>query len=61
MSGLASALLAIAVLAAFLLAWGGYGRLKRGERKQGWLMIGAGAMTLLNIYGLATVAVPRSF
>ena len=58
MSALASGLLALAVLAAFILAWGGWGRVKRGERKQGWLMIAAGAITLLNIYALATVAVP---
>ena len=50
MTGLDSALLSIAVLAAFALAAGGTWLLvKRGERKQGVLMIVAALVLFANV------------
>jgi hypothetical protein len=49
-------LLAIAVLGAFALIIGGAVLLRRGaaDRLKGGLMIGAGLITLLNVYSFAT-------
>ncbi len=49
-------LLALAVLAAFALFIGGSLLLRRGaaHRLKGGLMIGAGIITLLNVYNFAT-------
>jgi hypothetical protein len=50
MTGLTSAMLSIAVLAAFALALGGvYLFAKRGERKQGALMVLAAAVLFVNV------------
>jgi hypothetical protein len=56
MSGALPVLLAIAVLAAFALLIGGAVLLRRGaaHRLKGGLMIGAGIITLLNVYSFAT-------
>lgn len=55
MSTFVSAALAFAVIASFLLiGFGIYGLVKRRMTTlRGWLMIGAGAVTLLNIFSLA--------
>ena len=50
MTGLASTLLSIGVLAAFVLAGGGLWRIfKRKDRKQGVLMLLAGLVTFGNV------------
>ncbi|HEX5182919.1 MAG TPA: hypothetical protein VFW19_07170 [Allosphingosinicella sp.] len=50
MTGLVSAFLSIAILAAFALAAGGIWLLaRRGERKQGWLMIVAALVLFANV------------
>jgi hypothetical protein len=50
MTGLVSALLSIAILAAFALVAGGLWLVfKRGERKQGWLMIVAALVLFANV------------
>jgi hypothetical protein len=56
MSGIISLLLTLAVLAAFALLIGGGVLLRRGagHRLKGGLMIGAGVITLLNVYSFAT-------
>ena len=52
MSGLMSTLLGIAVLAALLLIGAGLNILLRrtDTPKRGWLMLGAGGVTLLNVW-----------
>lgn len=56
MTNLVPILLAVAVLAAFALIIGGGILLRRGaaQRLKGGLMIGAGIITLLNVYSFAT-------
>jgi hypothetical protein len=56
MTNLLPILLALAVLAAFALLIGGGVLLRRGatHRLKGGLMIGAGVITLLNVYSFAT-------
>ena len=50
MTGLAAALLSIAMLAAFALIGGGFHlMIRRGERKQGALMLVAAAVLLGNV------------
>jgi hypothetical protein len=50
MTGLASAFLSIAILAAFALAGGGAWLIaKRGERKQGALMVAAALVLFANV------------
>ncbi len=48
-SGLASALLAIAMIAAFTLAAGGFAIYRRGERQKGVLMLAAAMVTVINV------------
>lgn len=57
MSGLMSGLLAFAVLASLLLIGAGLSILLRrtDTPKRGWLMIGAGTVTLLNVWLYATL------
>lgn len=56
MSDLIPTLLALGVLASFLLIGGGIHILVRraDDKKRGWLMLAAGAVTLLNIALYAT-------
>lgn len=57
MSGFMTALLGLAVLAALLLIGAGLNILLRrtDTPKRGWLMLGAGAVTLLNVWLYATL------
>lgn len=57
MTGFMSALLGLAVLASLLLMGAGVAILVRGSDtpKRGWLMLGAGAVTLLNVWLYATL------
>lgn len=55
MTDLASLLMGLGVLAAFLLIGGGVAVLRKGDRKRGWLMILAGLVTLGNIWLYATM------
>jgi hypothetical protein len=57
MSGFMAALLGLAVLAALLLIGAGLNILLRrtDTPKRGWLMLGAGAVTLLNVWLYATL------
>lgn len=57
MSGLMAALLGLAVLAALLLIGAGLNILLRrtDTPKRGWLMLGAGAVTLLNVWLYTTL------
>jgi hypothetical protein len=59
MTGFVSILLTLAVLGAFALMVGGVVLIRRGpaQRLKGGLMIGAGVITLLNIYSFATLPV----
>jgi hypothetical protein len=45
-------LLSIAVLAAFALMWGGWRNLRgqAGDKRRGWLMLGAAAVLLINLW-----------
>ncbi len=46
-------LLSIGVLAAFALIWGGWKNLRgAGDKKRGWLMLGAAAVLLVNLWVL---------
>ncbi len=50
MQGLGAALMAIAMIAAFLLAFGGIKMARRKEdRGRGFLMIGAAAVLVMNV------------
>lgn len=57
MSGLMATLLGLAVLAALLLMGAGLNILLRrtDTPKRGWLMLGAGAVTLLNVWLYTTL------
>jgi hypothetical protein len=57
MTNLVPLLLTLAVFAAFALLIGGSVLLRRGaaHRLKGGLMIGAGIITLLNVYSFATL------
>lgn len=49
MNGFASAAMAIAMIAAFLLIAGGIALIRRGERQKGVLMIVAAAVLIANV------------
>jgi hypothetical protein len=57
MTDFVSLLLTLAILAAFGLMLGGVVLIRRGadQRLKGGLMIGAGIITLINIYSFATL------
>ena len=57
MTGFAATLLSLGVLASILLMGAGLIILIRrsDERKRGWLMLAAGAITLLNVWLYATL------
>lgn len=55
MQGFSALLLSLGVIAAFLLAAGGVLAIRRGDRLRGWLMIGVGIVTLINV---ALIAAP---
>lgn len=55
MQGFSALLLSFGVIAAFILALGGVLAIRRGDRLRGWLMIGVGIVTLINV---ALIAVP---
>lgn len=59
MSGFVSVMLSIGVLVSALLIGAGATILirKQGDRRRGWLMLGAGLVTLINIYLYATMPV----
>ena len=49
MEGFASAAMALAMIAAFLLIAGGVQLMRRGERQKGLLMIAAAAVLVMNV------------
>ena len=57
MSDAVAVLLSIAVLASLLLGGAGIAAIRRGpeDRRRGWLMIGAGVVTLMNVWMWTTM------
>lgn len=55
MQGFSALLLSLGVIAAFVLALGGILAIRRGDGLRGWLMIGVGIVTLINV---ALIAIP---
>ncbi len=49
LEGFASAAMAVAMIAAFLLIAGGVQLIRRGERQKGLLMIAAAAVLVMNV------------